>query len=574
MPPRNKVFRQSLALCLLGMLVTLWPGILWAAPEEAAPAEISTPAPQAEPAEPSSADRLSVRQQQVADNFQHLQELLLRMAELSEMTDPRRATLLRKAVHESEERLLAVQFESLVDLLEKDRLSPAIENQDDLQQDLRALLELLLSENRARRIDSEKARVREYLKRLNQIIKQQKGIQGRTAGSGPPGPLADRQRKLADNTGDLADDIQQNEEPAGGSADKPSEEGQQDKRPQEGKNRSEGEQNEGKPEGQPEGKAKGQEGGRAEGQGEEGGEEQKPDGGGKQGEGPNPGHGEQESPSPPQAPKQDQNPARPRIESAENRMREAHKKLEEAQREGAVKEQEEAIRELEQAKAELEEILRQLREEEIERTLTLLEARLEKMLGMQREVNEGTLRLDKIPQPERTHSHEIEASRLGREEAQIVLEADKALALLRDDGTAVAVPEALDQVRQDMREVVRRLDRTEVGPITQTIEEEIVAALEEMIEVFQQAQQEAEKKRKMPMPPGPPQDQALVDLLAEIKMVRAMQMRVNRRTDRYAKLIDGEQAENADLLEALDRLAERQERIHQITRDLDRERRR
>ncbi|MFH1265777.1 MAG: hypothetical protein ABIK89_08610 [Planctomycetota bacterium] len=550
MPPRNKVFRQSLALCLLGMLVTLWPGILWAAPEQAAPAEMSTPAPQAEPAEPSSADRLSVRQQQVADNSQHLQELLLRMAELSEMTDPRRAALLRKAVHESEERLLAVQFESLVDLLEKDRLSPAIENQDDLQQDLRALLELLLSENRARRIDSEKARVREYLKRLNQIIKQQKGIQGRTAGSGAPGPLADRQRKLADNTGDLADDIQQNEEPAGDLADKP-----KDGSEHEGDNSSEG-----KPEGPSE----------KEGEGQKPGDGESP----PQGKSPKPDQGGQEGQSPPQAPKQDQNLARPRIESAENRMREAHKKLEEAQREGAVKEQEEAIRELEQAKAELEEILRQLREEEIERTLTLLEARLEKMLQMQREVNEGTLRLDKIPQPERTHSHEIEASRLGREEAQIVLEADKALALLRDDGTAVAIPEALEQVRQDMREVVRRLDRTEVGPITQTIEEEIVAALEEMIEAFQQAQQEAEKKRKMPMPPGPPQDQALVDLLAEIKMVRAMQMRVNRRTDRYAKLIDGEQAQNADLLEALDRLAERQERIHQITRDLDRERRR
>ena len=250
-------------------------------------------------------------------------------------------------------------------------------------------------------------------------------------------------------------------------------------------------------------------------------------------------------------------------------MREAHEKLQEAQRQGAVEKQEEAIQELQQAKAELEEILRQLREEEIERTLTLLEARFQKMLQMQRDVYEGTLRLDKIPQPERTHNDEIEASRLGRTEAQIVLEADKALALMRDDGTAVAFPEALEQVRQDMRQVVERLDRAEVGPITQTTEEEIIAALEEMIEAFQQAQQDAKEKRQMPMPPGPPQDQPLVDLLAEIKMVRAMQMRVNRRTQRYAKLVDGEQAENPDVLEALDRLAERQQRIHEITRDLE-----
>ena len=59
-----------------------------------------------------------------------------------------------------------------------------------------------------------------------------------------------------------------------------------------------------------------------------------------------------------------------------------------------------------------------------------------------------------------------------------------------------------------------------------------------------------------------------MDLLAEIKMVRAMQMRVNRRTQRYSKLIEGEQAEKLEVVEALGKLAERQERIFEITRDL------
>jgi len=38
---------------------------------------------------------------------------------------------------------------------------------------------------------------------------------------------------------------------------------------------------------------------------------------------------------------------------------------------------------------------------------------------------------------------------------------------------------------------------------------------------------------------------------------------------RYSKLIQGEQAENADLIESLKRLAEREERIHRVTRDLE-----
>lgn len=253
-------------------------------------------------------------------------------------------------------------------------------------------------------------------------------------------------------------------------------------------------------------------------------------------------------------------------------MKEAQEKLDQAQREGAVEKQEEAIRELEQAKAELEKILRQLREEEIARMLAMLEARFRKMLLLQLAVYEGTKRLDKVPKPQRTHNHEIEASRLSNKETEIVVEADKALLLLREDGTAVAFPEALLQIREDMQQVVHRLAQAKVGKITQGIEEDIIAALEEMIEALKKAQKDLENQHQPPpsqSPPSEPQDPPLVDVLAEIKMIRALQMRVNRRTRRYSSLIEGEQAEDAELIQALQRLAEREQRIHRVTRDLE-----
>jgi hypothetical protein len=578
--------------CLAMLLAVFAPGVLGAEAADASPADASqadaSPAdagpdgasvagPESEAGRVTAEDTLSIEQQQLADKFQRLQDLLLRMAELSELADPRRAALLKKAVRESEKRLIGVQFESLVGLLEEGRLSRAIENQADVRQDLQALLELLLSENRARRVQSEQARIRRYLKRLNQIIKQQKGVQGRTAGSGPPKPLADQQGKLADVTGDLARDIKQNEkieepggQPPGDAARGPADDSEAEPRPTEGqqgqqgqedgenKERSQERSSDDRPQGQSEGKAQGQ---RPQQSGQSEKRDERPTG---QDQG-------RPQPSPKDAPSESrpESPGRRRVEAAEQRMREAQAKLEEAEREGAVEKQEAAIQELQRAKAELERILRQLREEEIERTLTLLEARFRKMLQMQREVYEGTLRLDKVPKPDRAHNHEIEASRLGRKEAEIVLETDKALTLLRDDGTAVAFPEALRQVREDMRQVVGRLDQAQVGPLTQTVEEAIIAALEEMIEAVEQARQEAEAQAKLPMPPGPPQDRPLVDLLAEIKMIRAMQMRVNRRTQAYAKLVEGEQASDPGLLEALRRLAERQAKIHQITRDLE-----
>ena len=142
--------------------------------------------------------------------------------------------------------------------------------------------------------------------------------------------------------------------------------------------------------------------------------------------------------------------------------------------------------------------------------------------------------------------------------------------LLRDDGTAVAFLEAAGQMRDDMQQLVEHLAQAKVGRITQNIEENVLAALKEMIEALKKAQKDRDnKKPPAGQPPaGQPQDPPLVNVLAELKMIRALQMRVNTRTARYAKMIEGEQADNTDLVEALRRLAEHEQRIHRVTHDL------
>ncbi len=584
--------RSSAAFGLLAAVAFLLPAFAWAqvdgddSPPSAAPAADAAASKAAEKSNLGPGDTLAMEQQRIADQFKHVEEVLLRMAELVAPTDPRRAALLRKAVAQSKERLIAVQFDTLVGLIKKDQLSRTIANQQDLDRDLRALLELLLSENRAKQIESEKARIRQYIKRLNELIKQQKSVQGQTGGAEDPKRLAGDQGRLADKTGRLAKDVKSDEEQNQAAAGR---EGAGKGKPKEGGQPKPG--NEGrsppKPEqaqaGQPKPGAKPSSEKSKEGQGEGKGSEKQPPGK------PSPGQGKpQEKPQsqgqePGQpggqsqgdaqgqsSPQGQQNPARKRLEAAEQRMREARQKLEEAQRKGALDKQEEAIRELEQAKSHLEEILRQLREEEMERTLAMLETRFLKMLQMQRAVQEGTQRLDKVPQARRDHNHEIESGRLSSRESEIVLEADKAMMLLRDDGTAVAFPEALAQVRQDMQQVVDRLARAKVDPITQGIEQDIITALEEMLQALQQARKNLEDKKQSPPPSqGQSQDPPLVDVLAELRMIRSLQVRVRTRTERYSKLIEADQAQNAELIESLRVLAERERQIHRITRDLD-----
>lgn len=486
-------------------------------------------------------EQLSAEQRRIADQYRHLEEVLLRMAELNASTDPRRAELLLKAVAESKDRLIGTQFERLTELLNEDRLSQALEGQEDLQKDLARLLELLLSENRDKRIAAEKARVREQLRRLNRVIREQKNLESRTESGEDAKQLAAGQGELAQNTGRLADDVKSGD---GGND-----------------------------------KQQAGEGNKGEGSGKQQGSDANKDAqpsGGQGGEKGNGQSGDSQSQGQSQSQPQDQtgqspSPAAERLQAARDKMKEAQESLDKAQREGAVEQQEEALERLEEAKAELEKILRQLREEEMKRTLTSLAARFAAMLKLEREIYKGTQSLDKTPLDNRAHEHEIAAGRLAAKQSSLVQEAEKALLLLKEDGTAVAFPESVAQMRDDMREAAQRLERGLTDPVTQGIEEDVMAALEEMIEALKAAIEKLEegKTQNSPAAGGMEQDPALIEQLAELKMIRALQMRANLRTARYAKLLDGDEAADPDLLDALRRLAERQAKIHKVTRKLN-----
>ncbi len=96
-----------------------------------------------------------------------------------------------------------------------------------------------------------------------------------------------------------------------------------------------------------------------------------------------------------------------------------------------------------------------------------------------------------------------------------------------------------------------------------------------MIEALQKAQQEMEEQQQQQQSqPGPPQDPALVDMLAELKMIRSLQQRINKRTKRYAdRLLEDPddpvgQTEDADFRAALQKLGDREEKLQKITRDI------
>jgi hypothetical protein len=289
---------------------------------------------------------------------------------------------------------------------------------------------------------------------------------------------------------------------------------------------------------------------------------------------------------PPQPP-QDPGPIKKQIEDANKYQNQAEKDLRKDDRKDAGDNEEKAVDQLKIAQKKLEDLLRQIREEEIERLLARLEARCRHMLAMQIAVRDGTVELDKTikanPKGEKTRADEIAGNGLADKEEEIIKEATAGLRLLEAEGSAVAFAEVFQQVRADMITVHGRLNKTDVGVVTVTIENQIIDTLSEMVEALKKAQQQAKSKPKPGQPgqQGPPQDQKLIDLLAELKMIRSMQKRVNDRTEVYGKQYSGEQAPPVDaaadakqreqfetIQKELKDLAERQKKIGRITRDI------
>ncbi|MBA2114840.1 hypothetical protein [Bremerella alba] len=609
---------------------------------------------------------LAERQKQLGTNFEVLEKLMLKMADIDEANNPQRATLLREAVRNSRNLRVLSRMEETTGTLNEGQLKRATDQQSLIENDLRTLLKLLQSENRDEQIKDEEARIKSYIKSAQKLLNRQRSIQGRTEGGASTKPLSDEQARLADDAKSLSDDIAEQEEggrptDASQEADAESQNGKSgESEDQEGKSEeskegepSEGQEGEDKPgdmnssgddpqdgqskngqskEGQSkEGQSKegeSQEGQSSESEGEpkdgESSDQEKKEGDsekedsekedsemkdgkseksdGQKGESPMEGQsqenqegksgeksqqGQQGQPSqqqgqqgqPGEQSQQDQQQQqefspRKRIEEAQRRMQEAQKKLDDADKEGAVQEQQAARDELAQAIAELEEILRQLREEEIERVLARLEARFMKLLEMQLRVNDDTERLSQIPLDQRGSAEDAEAGKLSFSEKQIMVEADKCLELLKEEGSSIAFPESMMMVREDMQEVANRLGQAKLDSLTITIEEDIVTGLEELLEALKQAQKDQEERKQQQQQQQQQQqgEEPLVDKIAELRLIKSMQVRVNQRTNRYAQMLDDAddevgQATSDDLKNLLRDLAERQSRIYDITRD-------
>lgn len=519
------------------------------------------------------------QQERLRRQFEEFKQSLLRLKQRLESSpkpeDREKAKVLDEALAKASEQGTDTKFSTLVSALkgseafkDLDQLGSILDKNEDLRKDLRALIELLLRDDRDAQRKKEQEQLTRLLEQIKEIIGKQERLRSQTELARKSAEELEKlQKKLTDETKDL---VAKRDAKKGSESKKsdPKKGDSKSGKPGEKKDSKPGESKDSKPSEPKDGK---------QGQPKDGKQGQPKDGDSQQAQ-------NQQQQQQQQQPPQENNPVKKQIEEANKHQKQAEEELNKKKNNDAVVKQDKALEELMKAKKRLEELLKQLREEEIERLLAALQARCERMLGMQIGVRDGTVALDKaIDKKEPNREQQQNSNVLSDKEEEIIREANQAIGIIQAEGSAVAFAEVFFQVRGDMTNVAARLRKTDTGVVTQTIENDIIATLQEMIEALKKARKD-NKNPQPPKPPGqsgPPPDQRLIDMLAELKMIRSMQLRVNSRTEVYGKQYEGEQVpppsaaadakarEHFEMIQReLHELGERQLKIEKVTSDI------
>ena len=260
-------------------------------------------------------------------------------------------------------------------------------------------------------------------------------------------------------------------------------------------------------------------------------------------------------------------PGQENVEEAVPLQQEAAEDLKKDDPAEAAKKQQKALEKLKNAKEALEDRLEQLRREQQEELLAALESRFRAMLSRQLECNKATNRLAEVGAEHWKRSDQLELAELSQRQKWVGDQADEALFLLVEEGTTVVLPKLVGQVRDDGRVAAQQLAAADTGPTVRMMQADLELILRDIIDAIKKKQEELEDSgggggggggSNPPLLPGS----------AELKLLRACQLRVNVATERLetARSAGGDLAQEIE--KRLKRLASRQADVAEMAKDI------
>lgn len=459
------------------------------------------------PSGSNATETLVERQARIARGYREFEGMLHRAADEWSSTDPAIADLLARAYAQSKRDLISLRFDRLANQLKETDDEQWTTGQDELRTPLRRLLELLNSRDRARKLLERRQKWEQLHRDAGRIRSRQEAVWGSTR------RVAGRGAEDA-QIADLAEIRDRQRQLA------------DDTESWNSKSSSQGP---------------------------------------SEGAAPEP----VDEPTASPASSDEDLPGQKDLALAHRAIRSAADRIDGRQLPLANQDQRSAIDHLDRALDAFENRLRQAREEEREQVLASLQSRCQRIVEQQKTILEGTLRLDEIPAARRTRVEAKQSSDLGSLERKIVHELEQMLVVLREDGTALAFPEAVRQMIADARLVADQLERGETDSENQRLQQSILGQANELLAALEQQRHSRRSNAKGTGQAGG-DSASLVSTLAELKLLRSLQRRIHERTRDALEQprLDPQGNRSRDLLSEL---SDRQARVVEIARRLAKE---
>ncbi|MFP4026842.1 MAG: hypothetical protein ACLFWL_03535 [Candidatus Brocadiia bacterium] len=251
------------------------------------------------------------------------------------------------------------------------------------------------------------------------------------------------------------------------------------------------------------------------------------------------------------------------LKHAHNSMNRGSTKLQKNDAGKAARDQGKAHEELQKARQEIDKELRELREEQRGALLAKLIAMFQNMLDKQVAITEQTGTLQKKKSSKdwgRTET--LRCAELGDGEKKLAKIAQQALKMMQENSSPLVFSQVVKGLMIDLKTLVKRLQAEKTGRLTRSIQKDVEQTLCDLIQALEKAQDnppQADNKSNQPQngqSPKPP----LVSLLAEVKLLRNLQGRINKRTRSLEKQLQGK-GSSADLEHEITTLTDRQKSV-------------
>ena len=225
-------------------------------------------------------------------------------------------------------------------------------------------------------------------------------------------------------------------------------------------------------------------------------------------------------------------PGQKSVSKAAGAMKQAAGKMSEGGASESSEKQGQAVEELKKAAEELERAIEQAKAAAQAETLAKIEQILKDALARQKELTKVTSQTyEKRDGDKYQRTQILKLAELSDGEGAVAKKVDGALARIRAEGTTAVFPMVLEEVCEDLTNVQNLLAKKKAGPLTQSVQKGIEKSLEELVDALQK-EKSRRKKKKGSGGKGesggkkPP----LVPPVAELKMLRSLQVQINKRT--------------------------------------------